>query len=184
MKTPHGIIVFGAAGSGTSTIGKELARLLGFAHFDTDDFHWQKTDPPFIQIHTDHHREVLFKSAVDVCNGFVASGCMREWGEMFKPMFIMAAFVKTPTILRIKRLEKREFARYGQRILSNGDLFNRHRKFIEYAASYDDGGLDMRSLASQENWAKTLPCPVICVDGSESFHKIAFKLANALSEEI
>jgi len=40
----HGIIVFGASGSGTTTLAKELARVLNFAHFDADDYYWQKQD--------------------------------------------------------------------------------------------------------------------------------------------
>ena len=38
MDKPHGIIVFGASGSGCTTLGRALARQLNFEHFDTDDF--------------------------------------------------------------------------------------------------------------------------------------------------
>jgi len=34
----HGIMVFGASGSGTTTLGRELAQILGFAHLDIDDY--------------------------------------------------------------------------------------------------------------------------------------------------
>ena len=34
----RGIIVFGAPGSGTSTVGRALAKKLDFTHFETDDF--------------------------------------------------------------------------------------------------------------------------------------------------
>ena len=34
----QGIIIFGASGSGTSTIGRALAQELGFSHFETDNF--------------------------------------------------------------------------------------------------------------------------------------------------
>ncbi|MCL2574336.1 MAG: hypothetical protein FWE34_07295 [Defluviitaleaceae bacterium] len=54
----RGIMVFGAAGSGTSTLGKEIARLLGFIHIETDDLEFKKTDPPFIQKYA---REIVWR---------------------------------------------------------------------------------------------------------------------------
>lgn len=41
------IHIFGASGSGTTTLGRELSRLLGFRLLDTDDFYWMPTDPKF-----------------------------------------------------------------------------------------------------------------------------------------
>jgi len=38
MSGPHGIIVFGANGSGKMTFGRELARILGFKHMDHEDY--------------------------------------------------------------------------------------------------------------------------------------------------
>jgi adenylate kinase family enzyme len=37
---PRGVIVFGAPGSGKTTLGKELARQLNFQHLDLDDHYW------------------------------------------------------------------------------------------------------------------------------------------------
>ena len=34
----RGIIIFGAAGSGKTTLGRELAGRLGFLHIDIDDY--------------------------------------------------------------------------------------------------------------------------------------------------
>ena len=41
------INIMGAAGSGVSTLGRALAQRIGGEHFDTDDFCWLPTDPPF-----------------------------------------------------------------------------------------------------------------------------------------
>lgn len=40
-------IYFGASGSGTTTLGKELATEMGYHHFDADDFYWEQTDIPY-----------------------------------------------------------------------------------------------------------------------------------------
>lgn len=41
------IHITGASGSGTTTLGKAIAKKYGIKHFDTDDFYWQKTKIPF-----------------------------------------------------------------------------------------------------------------------------------------
>ena len=65
----------------------------------------------------------------------------------------------------------REYARYGERIKQGGDLYEYHQNFVKYVSTYDDGGMETRSLASQEAWAKTLDCPVIRVDGTLDFQE-------------
>lgn len=37
------IYIFGAAGSGVTTLGKELSSSLSIPTFDIDDYYWQKT---------------------------------------------------------------------------------------------------------------------------------------------
>lgn len=41
------IHILGASGSGTTTLGMELAKKMGYYHFDTDDFYWEQTDIPY-----------------------------------------------------------------------------------------------------------------------------------------
>ncbi|MCL2387284.1 MAG: AAA family ATPase, partial [Defluviitaleaceae bacterium] len=164
MDKPHGIIVFGAGGTGKTTLACELARLLNFDHFDTDDYFFEQTDPPFTQTRSLNKRIEILRPLLKT--NFIISGCLREWGGAFDSMLSMAVFLIVPTDIRIERLESREFNRNGKRIKQGGDLYNRHQEFIRYVATYDNGGMETRSLASQEAWAKTLTCPVIRVDGT------------------
>lgn len=39
---PKGIIIFGSAGSGKTTLGKMVAKALSFPYFDIDDYIWKK----------------------------------------------------------------------------------------------------------------------------------------------
>ena len=41
------ILIFGASGAGTTTVGKNLAEILDYIHLDVDDYYWEKTTPPF-----------------------------------------------------------------------------------------------------------------------------------------
>ncbi len=81
-------------------------------------------------------------------------------------MFTLAVRVETETAVRIGRLEKRERDRFGNRIDAGGDMFERHKKFMAWAASYDDGGLDMRSRSEHDKWQAQLQCPLLVLDGS------------------
>jgi len=164
MDKPHGIIVFGAGGTGKTTLACELARILNFNHFDTDDYFFEQTDPPFTQARSLSERISIMRPLLK--SNFIISGCLREWGGAFDAMLSMAIFLVVPTEIRIERLEKREFNRNGERIKLGGDLHSRHKEFIKYVATYDNGGMETRSLASQQAWAETLTCPVIRVDGT------------------
>ena len=166
-----GIIVFGAPGAGTSTIGQELARRLGFTHLETDDFSTVKTEIPFTISRPLSERISLLKSAIaNICDGFVLSGSMWDWSSPFIPHFKLAVFVTAPTDIRIARLEKREYERYGERIRENGDMYANHCKFIEWAKTYDTNNPD-RSLKIHEEWIATLPCPVLRINGADTVEK-------------
>jgi len=165
MHKPHGIIVFGASGSGCTTLGRELAGLLNFEHFDTDDYFFEQNNPPFTMKERPLNERISLLRPLLKSN-FVLSGCIREWDGAFDSMLSMAVFLITPTKIRIERVENREFNRNGERIKLGGDLYIQHRKFIDYITTYDNGGMGTRSLASQGAWANSLSCPVVRVDGA------------------
>jgi adenylate kinase family enzyme len=166
-----GIIIFGASGSGTTTIGRELARLLRCKHFDIDDYFWEKTSLPFTVKRPLDER--IKKLKTDLTKNFVLSGSMLGWSETFEPLFTIAVYATTPTDIRIERLKNREFERFGNRILPGGDMYDNHHEFIEWAKTYDYGGEEQRSKMAHENWAKTLTCPVIRVDGTRDYRETA-----------
>lgn len=41
--------ILGASGSGTTTLAQALSKELKYKYFDTDDFFWIKTNPPYQQ---------------------------------------------------------------------------------------------------------------------------------------
>jgi len=73
-------------------------------------------------------------------------------------------FLKLSPSIRMERLIAREKERYGSRILAGGDMEKIHRDFLEWAARYDEGGMEVRSLALHEHWLGSLPCPVLRLD--------------------
>jgi len=166
MSKPHGILILGASGSGTTTLGRELARVLNFTHLDIDDYFWLKTEVPFTTVRPREERQTLLLKDMHKFPGFVLSGSAVKWDEPLLPYLDLAVFVSTPTEVRIERLHKREHENFGDRILQGGDMYSNHQEFMEWAAGYDTGGLTMRSRALHEQWIRSCPCPVIRVDGT------------------
>jgi len=162
----RGVIIFGAPGSGTSTVGRALADELGFLHIETDDISGTRVDvPPFRISRTLEERIELLQATISECVNFVISGSMWDWGESFIPFFDLAVFITVPADIRIRRLVKREQERYGERICVGGDMYCHHHRFIQWAKTYDTDNPD-RSLKLHEEWIATLSCPVMRIDGS------------------
>lgn len=168
LMTKQVIHIFGASGAGTSTLGKYISDQLGFFFMDTDDYFWKETDPPYMLKRERSDRIKLMKNDIEKHENIVISGSLVDWGDELIPLFTLAVRVETDTAIRLGRLEQRERKKFGARIDIGGDMYENHHDFMEWAAAYDCGGLDMRSKRKHNEWQKQLRCPLILVDGSLS----------------
>ncbi len=168
MAKPRGIIVFGASGCGTTTIAEKLSKFLNFSHFDVDDYYWKKSEIPFTISIPPKERVIKLHKAIENSEGFVLSGSICGWGDELISFLNLAVFVTTPAELRLKRIKKREIARFGSRVLEGGDMYKNHQDFLEWAKSYDTSDENSRSLALHEKWLKILTCPTLRVSGKNS----------------
>ncbi|MDD5191449.1 MAG: shikimate kinase, partial [Dehalococcoidales bacterium] len=55
------IHILGASGSGTTTLGRLLAKRLNIAHLDTDNYYWLKTEIPYTEPRERSTRQALLK---------------------------------------------------------------------------------------------------------------------------
>ena len=161
----HRIHILGASGSGTTTLGRALAARLQCAHVDTDDYFWLPTDPPFTQRRERTERAHLLMDALTAHDAWVVSGSLCGWGDVAIPLFELVVFLSIPHDIRMERLRRRVHARFGKRILPGGDMYESSQAFLAWAASYDEGGLDIRSRRLHDQWLGTLPCPILCFEG-------------------
>ncbi len=175
------IHIFGASGSGTTTLGRALAEKLGVFHMDTDGYFWLPSEIPFTVKRPAEERIALMREDIEKHGKAVISGAFTGWGDVFIPLFRLAVWVDTPTETRIERLKAREFARFGQRIRPGGDMYGEHLEFIQWASGYDTDGPKNRSRANHEAWVKTLPCPVLCLDGRESVAENCARIVDSLA---
>lgn len=152
------ILITGAAGSGTSTLAAALANAIQATCIETDDYFWLPSDPPY-----QHKREGAERSAVllrDISNspGAVVAGSLIDWGPELEDAFDLVVFLYIPTELRLARLKLREEARFG----------NADPAFLAWAAQYDEGTAEGRSLGRHRLWLRQRKCRVLCLEGDLS----------------
>lgn len=116
------IHVFGASGSGTTTLGKKIAEELGYTLMDTDDYFWMPTDPKFILKRPREERIELMKRDIDSAHNVVISGSLVDWGNVLIPYFTLAIRIEMEQEIRIERLKKREKNRFLVLVLNRAGI--------------------------------------------------------------
>ena len=169
MITPTGIIIFGANGSGKTTLGRELAHILNFKHMDIEEYCFEKSEIPYTVVRP---REVcldLMLSDIKKYNSFVISTVTGDLGDTIPRFYKLAVYLFAPAQLRMERIKQRAYEQHGSRVCKGGDMYEQELRFFDFVAS--------RPLSNIDEWAKTLTCPVICVDGREDWCTNAANIA-------
>jgi len=158
------IHILGASGSGTTTIAGLLCRKLGYTHFDSDSYFWMPTADPFTVQRPRGERLELLKNDLSNTKTWILSGSLTGWGDELIPFFDLVIFVYVPQDIRLGRLKRREYERYGDDILIGGVRHASSKEFLEWAATYDSGSLYGRSLAKHEKWLEGVSCPILRIE--------------------
>ena len=75
------ILIFGASGSGTTTLGIEIEKQTQFKHLDADYYYWKKTNPPFQEKVELQERNKHLKADFNRFENVVISGSLVSWGK-------------------------------------------------------------------------------------------------------
>lgn len=179
----RGIIIFGSAGSGKTTLGKVVAEVLGFSYFDIDDYIWRKdTERPFTVMYTRKEKAGRLMADISQRTHFVMAGSMDSFNAPFVPLFDLAVHITAPVHVRIARIHDREYKMYGERILEGGDMYEEHQHFLEVSAMYDIDGSPCMKI--HEAWAASLPCKVLRLNGEDELNENVKRVVNEYYEEI
>ncbi|ARE41738.1 hypothetical protein RGUI_3597 [Rhodovulum sp. P5] len=170
----------GASGTGTSTLARVLATRLASQAFDTDDFYWRPTDPPFRKKRTRDERIALMQEVFAPRSDWVLAGSLVGWGDAMIQRFTHVVYLTLPHTARRTRLHHREHRRHGNAILPGGALEDNHRAFLDYAMSYDRPEFTGRSRLMHESWLHELHCPVTRLDASPPPDELADRVIERL----
>ena len=178
------IHVFGAPGSGVTTLGRALAQTLNIPHFDTDDYHWFTNDAlPYRRRRNPEHRRNLMTQDFETHQNWVLSGALCGWGDVFIPKFEAVVYCWLPSKLRLARIQARELGRYGAESLApGGDLHSVFEKFCTWAVAYDEDSSNIRSRAQELAWLDQLPCPVLRLESEQSVNTSVEIVLNFLNK--
>jgi len=175
-----GIIIFGASGAGSTTLGKEVAQRLHFQYLDIDDYLWRSdTAIPLTVTRPPEERTELLMNDVRKHPNFVISGTIFNNSKLFEHLFNLAVFISTPAEICAERVRTREHAHWGERVLPGGDMYKTTRfhgdigDYIASAQRYETAEVSKFGRKLHEQWISELPCPVIRVDGMKSISENA-----------
>lgn len=156
-----GIIVCGLNGSGKSTLGKILAKKMQFHFIDNEDLYFPKTDSQYIYASPRTREEVekLLWSEIRAYENFVFTSVKGDYGEKIYPFFQYAILINVPKDIRMQRVRNRSFQKFGERMLTGGDLQEQEEKFFDFVKS--------RPENTVEEWAQSLTCPILRIDGTK-----------------
>jgi len=172
VNNPQGIIIFGANGSGKTTLGRELAHILDYKHMDIEDYHFEKSEIPYTVVRSREDCINLMLADIEKYRSFVLTAVTGDFGDKIVPLYKLAVYISAPQALRMERIQKRSYDKHGSRILKGGDMYEQEQAFFNFAAS--------RPISKIEQWAETLTCPIICVDGEEDWRTNAVKIKDLL----
>ncbi|MDR5858232.1 AAA family ATPase [Halomonas eurihalina] len=164
------ILVTGAAGSGTSTLGELLASYLGASFQEADDIYWLPTTPPFQEKRSSDERRVMMAKTLSESERVVVAGSVMSWGEAIEDAFDMIVFLTAPAQTRLERIRHRDIQRFG--VVDPA--------FLEWAAQYDDGEMSGRSLARHKAWLAERSCHVLSIESTKDPDTLAQQVCDAM----
>ncbi|EDP69825.1 hypothetical protein FBALC1_09847 [Flavobacteriales bacterium ALC-1] len=162
------ILIFGASGSGTTTLASSLAKKTGFPHLDVDDYYWKLTNPPFQEKVKPKIRQQNLLLDFQNHENVIVCGSMVSWGNVWKTAFDLVVFLYLKNDIRMQRLKNREIERYGKKLLFHKQTQENSKAFIEWANKYEDSNFCGRSLKIHNKWMAKIDCPILRIDGSNS----------------
>ena len=156
----RGIQVCGLNGCGKSTLGRALAQKIGFHFIDNEELFFTRNaaDEPYQNPRSRAEVEKLLMEEVRRHGDFVFAAVKGDYGSAILPLYRYAVLIEVPKEIRLRRGRDRSFQKFGGRMKPGGDLYESEEVFFQTAAA--------RPEDYAESWARTLPCPVVVVDGT------------------
>lgn len=155
-----GIAIVGGNGSGKTTLGKLLAKSIGYTHMDVEDYYFKASPVPYANPRTKEEVQKLLLSDMNTHGNFVFSSVGGDMGAKINAKYNLIIYIKAPLDIRLERVKRRAYERFGDRVRRGGDMYEQEQDFFNFVAT--------RALDRVDAWVKTMECPVFYVDGCKS----------------
>lgn len=155
---PNGIIITGLNGCGKSTVCRLLAEKLNYFPIDVEDYFFIKSDIPYSKFHTHEQTKGLMLEDILKHKNYVMATVNCDWGDEITSTYKFAVVLKAPLDIRMKRIEEREYRKFGNRVLNGGGLYESQQKFHNKVLKRAD-----EHMAKQMQY---ITCPVLELDAT------------------
>ena len=171
-----GILICGLNGTGKSTLGRILADRMGYEFIDNEDLFFLKTDPSYTFSSPRSEEEVirLLEDKISGNNRFIFAAVKGNYGDRLIALLDYIVLIEVPKQIRSNRVRDRSYQKFGDRILSGGDLYEKENKWFSLT--------DNRPDTYVTDWLETLDRPVIRIDGTLPVEKNVNYLVSVLSK--
>ena len=158
----HRIVVCGANGAGKSTLGQYLAKRLGAKFLDIEDYYFSKpaADYPYAYARATKEVRNLLLADMKRYDNIVLAAVKGDYGDEIESLLTGAVLVDAPKKIRQNRVRKRSFAKFGNRMLPGGDLYEREQQFFDM--------VERRCDQDIKDWLDAARVPTITVDGTKT----------------
>lgn len=138
------IILCGGNGAGKSTLGKILSQKLNCFFMDIENYYFNQNESDYKYETSRTKEEVtnLLLNDMRKHNRFILASVKGNYGKEIESMFTHAIYIHVPKEIRMKRIRNRSFQRFGNRILPNGDLYEKEERFFSMAENRLDDEID------------------------------------------
>ncbi|MFF2243843.1 hypothetical protein ACFVTM_06635 [Arthrobacter sp. NPDC058130] len=159
---PCRLLIMGASGSGTTTLGRAVANQWAVPHADADDYFWQPTTPPYREKRAPSERISLMREVFVPRSAWVLSGSIMGWGDELVENIDAVVFLTLDPESRMSRLRVR--LRESANPCEIDDAA--HEEFMSWARGYDRPDFPGRNRVRHDQWLATLSCPILQLDSS------------------
>ena len=160
----NGIIITGLNGSGKSTVCRLLAEKINYYSMDVEDYYFIDSDIPYSKFHTHEQTEKLMLNDILKYKNFVLATVNCNWSREITSMCCLAVVLKAPLDIRMERIKKREYEKFGNRVLQGGDLYESQQKFHNKVLAREEDHISKQ--------LQFITCPVLELDATLSIQDI------------
>lgn len=175
------IHIMGDSSACSTTLRHVLEGETDIPYFDTDDYFWMRSQPPFTLRRDPLERNRMLLDDLAKEDHFIVGGSIIQWGATWLTMFDLVIFLYVPRTIRMQRLNEREEKRYGDRLVTDPILAEKYNSFIRWAYGYDDDTTSGRNLSAHRAWLSRLECPVLEISGDTSVAERLTRIKQVIS---
>ena len=154
------IIICGLNGSGKTTLGKELAKRTNYLHKDIEEYYFDnKTDYKYDKAYSKYEVIKNIEKDFNKYKNIIFTSCKGNYGNL-DTRYDFAIYIQLDKETRLNRVKERSYKQFGDRVLKNGDLYEKETEFWNMIYNKDESVI--------EHWFNGLKCPKIEINGEKS----------------